>query len=320
MHPSTPPVLLAAARIQRAKTYDGQELFSGRNREAFMNDPFRPDLLRGKTTVITGGGSGLGRSTALRLAALGARVAVLGRRREPLEETATAIRDAGGTAAAVHCDVRDPAMVQRAFDVVEAELGPANQLINNAAGNFLAASEELSANAFDAVVQIVLYGTFHCTTELGRRLIGRKQPGEILAITTTYASTGSAFVLPSAAAKAGVRAIIKSLAVEWAVYGIRLNAIAPGAFPTEGAFSRLLPGAELEQQALARVPSRRFGRHEELTNLIAYVMSDASPFQTGDELTIDGAEALFSGQQFAGLARLDRRQAREMMAALRPKK
>ncbi len=283
-------------------------------------EPFRPDLLSGKTTVITGGGSGLGRSMALRLAGLGAKVAVLGRRREPLDETVAAIREKGGAAVAVPCDVRDPAVVSRAFDVVEAELGPANQLVNNAAGNFLSATEDLSPNAFSSVVQIVLYGTFHCTTELGRRLIARQQPGEILAITTTYATTGSAFVVPSAAAKAGVRALVKSLAVEWAVYGIRLNAVAPGPFPTEGAFSRLMPGSELEQQALSRVPSRRFGEHQELANLVAYLMSDASPYQTGDEVTIDGAEALFSGQQFAGLARLDRAKAKGLMAALRPKK
>ena len=285
-----------------------------------MIDPFRPDLLHGKTTLITGGGSGLGRSMALRLAGLGARIGVLGRRPEPLQQTVRAIRDSGGTAAGAPCDVRDPEAVNRAFDALETELGPANQLVNNAAGNFLSATEDLSPNAFNSVVQIVLYGTFHCTAELGRRLIARGAPGEVLAITTTYAATGSAFVVPSAAAKAGVRAIVKSLAVEWACYGIRLNAIAPGPFPTEGAFSRLLPGSDLEQQSLARVPSRRFGEHHELTNLVAYLLSDASPYQTGDEVTIDGAEALFSGQQFAGLARLERARAKELMAALRPKK
>jgi NAD(P)-dependent dehydrogenase (short-subunit alcohol dehydrogenase family) len=257
---------------------------------------------------------------ALRLAGLGAKVAVLGRRPEPLEDTARAIREAGGTAAAVPCDVRDPRTVKEAFDAAEAALGPANQLINNAAGNFLAASEDLSPNAFNSVVQIVLYGTFHCTTELGRRLIARKAGGEILAITTTYATTGSAFVLPSAAAKAGVRALVQSLAVEWATYGIRLNAIAPGPFPTEGAFSRLLPGSDLEKQALARIPSRRFGRHEELTNLVAYLMSDASPYLTGDEVVLDGAEALFSGQQFASLGHLPREQAKALMASLKPRK
>jgi NAD(P)-dependent dehydrogenase (short-subunit alcohol dehydrogenase family) len=285
-----------------------------------MYDPFRKDLLAGKTTIITGGGSGLGRSTAERIAGLGAKVAVLGRRPQPLQETVEAIRKAGGAAAAAPCDVRDPEAVRAAFDAVEAELGPVNQLINNAAGNFLAATEDLSPNAFHSVVQIVLYGTFHCTNELGRRLIARKQKGEILAITTTYAATGSAFVIPSAAAKAGVRAIIKGLAVEWATYGIRLNAIAPGPFPTEGAFSRLMASPEYQKQALARIPFRRFGEHWELTNLVAYLMSDASPYQTGDEVTIDGGEALFSGQEFSGLAHLDRAQAKQMMGMLKPRK
>jgi len=283
-------------------------------------DPFRKDLLAGKTTLITGGGTGLGRSMALRLAGLGAKVGVMGRRPEPLEETVEAIRGAGGQAAASPCDVRDPEAVKQAFDRLEGALGPANQLVNNAAGNFLSPTEDLSPNAFHSVVQIVLYGSFHCTTELGRRLIARGSPGEIVAITTTYAATGSAFVVPSAAAKAGVRALVQSLAVEWAAYGIRLNAVAPGPFPTEGAFSRLLPGSDLERQARERVPSRRFGRHGELTNLVAYLLSDASPYLTGDEVAIDGAEALFSGQEFAGLAHLPRDQAKAMMATLKPKK
>ena len=285
-----------------------------------MFDPFRPDLLKGKTTIITGGGTGLGRSMALRLAGLGARVAVLGRRPEPLQDTARAIREAGGVAAGFPCDVRDPAAVKAAFDAAEVELGPANQLVNNAAGNFLSPTEDLSPNAFHSVVQIVLYGSFHCTTELGRRLIARKEKGEVLAITTTYAATGSAFVVPSAVAKAGVRALVKSLAVEWAAYGIRLNAVAPGPFPTEGAFSRLMPGSDLEKQALARIPWKRFGEHGELTNLVAYLLSDASPYQTGDEVTIDGAEALLSGQQFASFVRMDRDAAKQMMAAMKPKR
>jgi NAD(P)-dependent dehydrogenase (short-subunit alcohol dehydrogenase family) len=282
-------------------------------------EPFRPDLLAGKTTLITGGGTGLGRSMALRLAGLGAQVAVVGRRPEPLQEVADRVRAAGGRAAATPCDVRDPEAVEAALGRVEEELGPVNQLINNAAGNFLCASEDLSPNAFDSVVRIVLYGSVHCTLALGRRLIQRKQKGEILSIATTYAETGSAFVLPSAAAKAGVLAMTRSLAVEWAVYGIRLNAVAPGPFPTEGAFSRLLTG-EMEEQARRRIPSRRFGEHEELTNLVAFLMSDASPYITGDLVTIDGGEALFSGQEFAGLAHLDRTKAKQLMAALKPKK
>src|SRR5262249_17051152 len=137
-------------------------------------EPFRKDLLSGKTTIVTGGGTGLGRAMALRMAGLDARVGIVGRRKEPLEETVAAIRSAGGQAAFASADIRDSGAVVRALDALEAELGPANQLVNNAAGNFLAASEELSDNAFNAVVQIVLYGTFHCTRELGRRLIERK--------------------------------------------------------------------------------------------------------------------------------------------------
>lgn len=283
-------------------------------------DPFRPDLLSGKTTLITGGGTGLGRSMALRMAGLGARVAVVGRRAEPLEATARSIREGGGQAVGVPCDIRDPAALSAAFDAAEAALGPLNQLVNNAAGNFLCPSEDLSDNGFDSVVRIVLYGSFHATRELGRRLIARKARGEVLSIVTSYATTGSAFVLPSAVAKAGVLAMTRSLAVEWATYGIRLNAVAPGPFPTEGAFSRLLPGSEMERQALRRIPLGRFGAHDELTSLVAYLMSDASPYQTGDLVTIDGGEALLSGQQFAGFAHLDREAARQLMASLRPKK
>jgi NAD(P)-dependent dehydrogenase (short-subunit alcohol dehydrogenase family) len=283
-------------------------------------DPFRKDLLSGKTAVITGGGTGLGRAMALRMGALGARVGLLGRRTEPLEQTAGEIQAAGGRAQGASCDVRDPAAVKAAFDAVEAELGEANQLINCAAGNFLCASEDLSDNAFNSVVQIVLYGTFYCTRELGRRLIERKKPGQVLSIVTTYAESGSAFVLPSAAAKAGVLAMMRSLAVEWAAYGIRLNSVAPGPFPTEGAFSRLMAGSEMEKQLLRRIPQRRLGEHWELCNLVAYLMSDASPYQTGDLVTIDGGEALFSGQEFAGFAHMDRASAKQMMEALKPRR
>ncbi len=282
-------------------------------------NPFRPNLLEGRTLLITGGGTGLGRSMALKCAGVGARIGIVGRREDPLKATVGEIVGAGGQAAFATCDVRDSGSVRAAFDSIEGSLGPLNALINNAAGNFLCASEDLSDNAFDSVVKIVLYGTFNCTREIGRRLIERKAEGHVLSIVTTYASTGSAFVLPSACAKSGVLAMMRSLAVEWATYGIRVNAVAPGPFKTEGAFSRLLVG-ELERQALKRVPSKRFGDHDELTNLVAYMLSDASPYQTGDCVTIDGAEGIFSGQQFAGFAHIDRASAKEMMSAIKPKK
>ena len=282
-------------------------------------NPFRAGLLESRTLLITGGGTGLGRSAALKCASLGARVAVVGRREEALRNTVVDIEKAGGRAAFAQCDVRDSASVKAAFDSIEGSLGPVNALMNNAAGNFLCASEDLSDNAFDSVVKIVLYGTFNCTRELGRRLIQEKKEGHVLSIVTSYAVTGSAFVLPSASAKAGVLAMMRSLAVEWATYGIRLNAIAPGPFPTEGAFSRLMAG-DLEKKALDRVPSRRFGDHDELSNLVAYMLSDASPYQTGDCVTIDGAEGIFSGQQFAGFAHLDRAAAKAMMTSIKPKK
>ena len=282
-------------------------------------NPFRPDLLKDRTLLITGGGTGLGRAMALKCASLGAAVGVVGRREDPLRGVVEEIGKTGGRAAFAPCDVRESASVVKAFDAIEGSLGPLDSLVNNAAGNFLCASEDLSDNAFDAVVKIVLYGSFNCTRELGRRLIARQAPGHVLSIVTTYVTSGSAFVLPSAAAKAGVLAIMRSLAVEWATYGIRLNAIAPGPFPTEGAFSRLMAG-DMEKQALRRVPAGRFGDHAELANLAAYLLSDASPYQTGDCVTIDGAEALFSGQEFAGFAHMDRAAAKQAMGALKPRK
>ena len=219
---------------------------------------FQPGTLRDQTILITGGGTGLGRAMAERFTELGAAVGILGRRPQPLEETAGTIREAGGVAAGASADVRDPESLAAAVDQLEDELGPFTGLVNNAAGNFLAPSEDLSPGAFDAVVRIVLYGGFHSTMALGRRWIERGTGGHVLSILTTYAWMGSAFVLPSACAKAGMFALTRSLAVEWATYGIRCNAIAPGPFPTEGAFSRLMPPG-LEEEMQKANPLGRFG-------------------------------------------------------------
>src|SRR5439155_23723213 len=220
---------------------------------------FQAGLLKDKTFVVTGGGTGLGAEMAKRFAGLGAHSVVLGRRREKLDEVVAEIERAGGTASAHSCDVRDFAAVQE----VASRVGQVDGLVNNAAGNFLAAAEDLSSNGFKAVVDIVLNGTFHCTSAFGRRMIEQGSGGAVVNIVTTYAWTGSAFVLPSACAKAGVLAMTRSLAGEWAAYKIRVNAIAPGPVPTEGAFSRLMPDPQMTEMAKNRVPLKRFGTPRE---------------------------------------------------------
>ncbi|MFY9751664.1 MAG: SDR family oxidoreductase [Candidatus Acidiferrales bacterium] len=267
---------------------------------------FQKDLLQGRTILITGGGTGLGRSMALRFAELGARLFLVGRRTEPLETTAEEIRDRGARAAFASADIRNFAAVEAAIAAAEREFGRVDTLVNNAAGNFIARTERLSPNAFNAVLGIVLQGTFHCTLALGRKWIAAKQPGTILNITTTYAAanSGSGFVVPSACAKAGVLAMTRSLAVEWARYHIRLNAIAPGPFPTEGAFSRLLPSKELEEQARNSHPMKRFGRHEELANLAAYLVSEQADYINGECVVIDGGLWLRGAGEFNDFADL----------------
>jgi NAD(P)-dependent dehydrogenase (short-subunit alcohol dehydrogenase family) len=261
---------------------------------------FQSDLLKGRTILITGGGTGLGRSMALRFAELGANIFLAGRRVEPLVETSGAIRAKGARAAYASVDVRDFAAVEQMIAAAEKEFGGVDTLVNNAAGNFIARTEKLSPNAFNAVVGIVLQGTFHCTLALGRKWIAAKQPGNILNIVTTYASTnaGSGFVVPSACAKAGALAMTTSLAVEWARYNIRLNAIAPGPFPTEGAFSRLMPSKEFEEHAKNSHPMKRFGRHEELANLAAYLLSGQADYINGECVVIDGGLWLRGAGEF----------------------
>ena len=280
---------------------------------------FNDDVLRDKTVLITGGGSGLGLSMAKAFAGFGARVAITGRDAERLRRAAGEIDASGERVFTYSGDIRDFAQVEAMVAAVGEHFGGIDVLVNNAAGNFLAPTEDLSPGGFNAVVQTVLYGTFHATLAVGKQMIDRGQGGSILNITTTYAWTGSAFVIPSAAAKAGVLAMTRSLAVEWATYGIRSNAIAPGPFPTEGAWKALMPTPELEQEAKNRIPMRRFGEHEELTNLATFLISDAARFINGECITIDGGEWLASGGEFSGFTRLPREQVKAVMRQMRGK-
>jgi NAD(P)-dependent dehydrogenase (short-subunit alcohol dehydrogenase family) len=282
---------------------------------------FRSDLLQDRAIFLSGGGSGLGRSMALHFAALGARMFVIGRREELLKETCAAIEQAGGVAAYTTCDVRDFGAVEAAADKADAAVGPIDTVVNNAAGNFTARTEKLSPNAFNTVVSIVLNGTFHCTQAFARNWIATKRPGNVLSITTTYAAAncGSGFVVPSSCAKAGVLAMTTSLAVEWAKYNIRLNAIAPGPFPTEGAWSRLVPSKQFEEHTRESNPMKRFGKHEELTNLAAFLISDMAPYINGECVVIDGGQWLQGAGEFNDL-RLLPESYWEQMEAARSKK
>ena len=259
---------------------------------------FVPDLLSGKRVLITGGGTGIGRNTAQRLMELGTDVVICGRRTDVLEKTADELRAAtGGTISWTGLDIRDA-------DAVDETVGslfddrPPDVLINNAAGNFLARFEDLSHRAVDAVVNIVLHGTAYMTLACGKRWLAANRPGHVLSIVTTYAWTGSAYVVPSVMGKAAVLAMTRSLAVEWGPRGVRLNAIAPGPFPTEGAWRRLTPRDDLAKVWETRNPLGRVGEHAELTNLIAYLLSDAAGYINGEVVTIDGGEWLAGAGQF----------------------
>lgn len=278
---------------------------------------FKDDLLRGAHILITGGGTGLGKSMGHRFLELGAELSICGRRAEVLEAAAAEHRAAtGGVVRCFLCDVRDAEAVERLIEAADGE-APLTALVNNAAGNFLAKSEELSPRAIDAVVGIVLKGSLNATLALGRRWLAAGRPGTVLSIVTTYAWAGSAYVLPSAVAKAGVLAMTRSLAVEWGGRGIRLNAIAPGPFPTEGAWERLVPRPDLAAAFETRNPLRRPGRHQELADLAAYLLADGSAYINGEVVTIDGGEWLQGAGQFSFLKGM---LSEEDWAALRPRK
>jgi NAD(P)-dependent dehydrogenase (short-subunit alcohol dehydrogenase family) len=281
---------------------------------------FNPKLLSGRSILVTGGGSGLGLAMAKAFAAYGAKVTIAGRKKERLEaalpEIARGARE-GGEADLFAADVRDPDAVKALVGHAVQRFGKVDGLVNNAAGNFLVTAEDLTPNGFDAVVRTVLHGSVWCTLEVGRHLLERKLPGAIVSIVTTYAWTGTAFALPSACAKAGVLAMTRSLAVEWGHAGIRLNAIAPGPIPTEGAFSRLIPNEDARKRALTRIPLGRFGTPEEIANLAAFLLSHLAPWQTGDCVTLDGGEWLAGAGEFSDYRKGDREQFRMILSTLR---
>lgn len=258
---------------------------------------FKKDTLKNETILITGGGSGLGFSMADKFAGLGADIAICGRTERKLQKAVGELKGHGTDVRYYSVDVRDYEAVEKMFKRIVKDFGKITGLVNNAAGNFLSASEDLTPGGFKTIVDIVLHGSFNCTHHFGNHLIEQKKKGNILNIVTTYAEdTGSAFVLPSACSKAGVLAMTRSLAFEWAEYDIRVNAIAPGPFPTEGAWTRLFPTKKFEKKYLEKIPAGRYGEHEELANLAAFLMSNLAPYITGECVTIDGGEKLSAGQ------------------------
>ena len=265
---------------------------------------FETGLLKGKSIIITGGGTGLGKSMATRFAELGADLVITSRRQNVIDETAEELRQHGGQVWAVSCDVREPDQVQHMVDETVKTFGKIDILLNNAAGNFISPTENLSSNAFKTVVDIVLNGTFFCTQAAGK-VMRKNKGGVILNIVTTYSWTGSGYVVPSACAKAGVLAMTRSLAVEWAKYGIRTVAIAPGPFPTKGAWSRLAPpGLGIEKKMKERIPLKRVGEHIELANLASYLISDQAAYINGEVVTIDGGEWLKGAGEMNELERI----------------
>ena len=265
---------------------------------------FKEDLLKGKRILVTGGGTGLGKEIAERYLQLGAEVWICGRRGPLLEQTAQALMEQHGGSMRTHAiDIRDAAavdaMVQRIWD----ESGPLGGLVNNAAGNFISPTKDLTPNGFNAIANIVFHGTFYVTHAVGKRWIAGRHKGTVISILVTWVHTGAPYVVPSAMSKAGVHVMTKSLAVEWGRYGIRLNAIAPGPFPTEGASKRLRPEGSFED-ATQSIPMRRLGQMPELQNLATFLMADGCDYLSGETIGLDGGGYLANGASFTELDRL----------------
>jgi NAD(P)-dependent dehydrogenase (short-subunit alcohol dehydrogenase family) len=262
---------------------------------------FKDGLFSGKRILVTGGGTGLGRAMSERFLALGAEIFICGRRKQVCEATAEELMKAhGGTVQAFGVDIRDSAAVDGMVEEIFAG-GALTGLVNNAAGNFISRTQDLSPRGFDAIANIVMHGTFYVTHAVGRRWIAGKNKGSVVSIAVTWVRNGGPFVVPSAMSKAAIQAMTMSLATEWGPYGIRLNAIAPGEIPTEGMSKRLNPGEDPGARSARVNPMGRAGRMEELQNLATFLMSDGCDWLNGELIAMDGGQALATGGNFYAL-------------------
>ncbi|MEM0140211.1 MAG: SDR family oxidoreductase [Ferroplasma sp.] len=259
---------------------------------------FGNNLLKGKNILITGGGTGLGLAMAEKFLELDATVSIISRKLDHLESGRKEMEKLGYRIEYEQCDIRNPDNIKAAVDALENRAGKINVLVNNAAGNFISRTEDLTPKAFDTVIGIVLNGTSYMSLEMGKRWISSHMNGTILSIVATYAWTGSGYVVPSAVAKAGVLDLMRSLAAEWGHYGIRTAAIAPGAFKTEGAWSRLLPGDEYEKNIIENNPERRLSSKGEIAGIAAFLISDLASYINGDVITADGGQSLYGSSFF----------------------